>query len=90
MNAPFLVLAAIAGLALVYVLFPIAAMTFARYRGTRLVRCPETGIAAEIEVDARHAALTALGGTPDVRVTDCTLWPGRAGCAGACARETPA
>jgi hypothetical protein len=54
------------------------------------VRCPETGIAAEIEVDARHAALTALGGTPDVRVAECTLWPGRAGCAEACARETPA
>jgi hypothetical protein len=84
MDAPFLVLAAIAALAGVYVLLPIAVTTFARYRDKRLVRCPNTGVAAEVEIDARHAAVTALTGAPDVRVAECSLWPGHKACDQAC------
>jgi hypothetical protein len=86
MSAPFLTLLAIAGVAILYVLVPIAADTFARYRKRRAVRCPETGLVADVQIDARHAARTAVSGSPELRVEDCSLWPGRKGCAETCVR----
>ncbi len=84
MSAPWMTLLAMAALAVVYVLVPIAAVTFARYRHARPLRCPETGTEAEVEIDARHAALTAIPGPPDLRIAACSLWPERAGCRQSC------
>jgi hypothetical protein len=83
MNAPLL-LASIVVLGVVYVLLPVAGDAYVRFRGRRRVRCPEAGTAADVQLDARHAALTAALGDPDVRVAGCSLWPERAGCAQAC------
>ena len=90
MTAPWITLAAMAVLALGYVFAPIAADVFFRFRGRRAVRCPETGVTAEVEVDARHAALSAIPGPPEVRVTACSLWPDRAGCEQKCAAQVAA
>lgn len=90
MVAPWITLAAIAAVALVYVVAPIIADTFLRFRGRRTVRCPETSLAAEVEIDARRAALTAIPGPPEVRVRACSLWPDREGCQQACVTQAPA
>jgi hypothetical protein len=84
MGAPWITLMGIVALALGYVIAPIVADVFFRFRGRRTVRCPETGLAADVEIDARHAALTAVPGPPEVRLTGCSLWPDRANCEQEC------
>jgi hypothetical protein len=90
MSAPWITLAAMAALALCYVVAPIMAEVFFRFRGRRTIRCPETGLTAEVEIDARHAAFSAIPGPPEVRVADCSLWPDRAGCEQKCAAQAAA
>src|ERR1041384_6164530 len=46
-----------------------------RYRGSRLVTCPETKKPAIVEVDALHASLTATVRLPDIRLENCSRWP---------------
>ena len=41
---------------------------YSRYRGTKIVTCPETGRPALVEVDALHASLTSTVGLPDIRL----------------------
>jgi len=92
MQGPWILLAAIVAVGILYVVVPVAMDVFARYRGGRSLTCPETGAEVRIELDARHAALTAVPGPPRLRVADCTLWPGRGDCLQGCIRrvETPA
>ena len=54
------------------------------YRGKRLITCPETQRPAAVDVDAVHAAATAIGGGADLRLKDCSRWPERAGCGQDC------
>jgi hypothetical protein len=89
-TTPWVTLAAIAALGLGYVIAPIVAGVFLRFRGKRTVRCPETGLTAELEVDARHAALTAVPGPPEVRVASCSLWPERVHCDQQCVAHAAA
>ena len=50
--------------------------TYVRYRGTRIVRCPQSGAAAEIDLDAVYAAVSrASSGYPMLRVAHCSRWP---------------
>lgn len=56
-----------------------------RYRGERVITCPETGHAEAVRVKASHAAWTNLiGRKPDLRLDSCTRWPEREDCAQAC------
>ena len=81
---PWTVLIALGALALGYVVGPVMLDAFLRFRRGRIVGCPETGLLAEVGLDARHAARTAVPGPPDVRVVACSLWPERRGCAQRC------
>lgn len=45
------------------------------YRGHRLVNCPENQKPAGVVVDAWHAAATAMGGNPKLRLSGCSRWP---------------
>jgi hypothetical protein len=58
---------------------------YLRFRGTRVVVCPETRKPVAVEVDARHAAATAVEGQPELRLKSCTRWPVRADCDQDCA-----
>ena len=51
-----------------------------KYRGRRVITCPENQRPAGVVVDARHAAATALGKAPELRLSSCSRWPERAGC----------
>jgi hypothetical protein len=51
-----------------------------RYRGTRLVVCPDNRELVAVEVDAAHAARRAAKGYSDLRLESCTRWPEKRGC----------
>jgi hypothetical protein len=55
-----------------------------RYRGTRIVTCPETKRPAIVEVDALHASLTSTVGFADIRLQECTRWPIKGQCGQEC------
>lgn len=88
MITPWITVAAIVGLAMIYVLFPVAAHTFQHYRKKRVLPCPEETTLAEVNVDARHAAFSSTLGKPILRVRDCSLWPKRRGCRERCLSES--
>ncbi|HEY6121378.1 MAG TPA: hypothetical protein VIV66_15575 [Pyrinomonadaceae bacterium] len=57
---------------------------FSRYRGTRIVTCPETGKPTMVEVDALHASLTSTVGLPEIRLENCWRWPLKEQCGQEC------
>jgi hypothetical protein len=63
---------------------------YGRYRGTRLVECPETREIVAVEVNAVHAAVGAPLGKADLRLSECTRWPERQGCGQECLRQIEA
>jgi len=83
-DHPVLLILLIAALGALYVLAPVAADAYGRFRSRRQVQCPETGTVTSIQVDADRAARTALFGEPKLRVSDCRFWPGRYDCAQRC------
>jgi len=87
MGAPGIAVTAIISLAAVYVLVPVAADAFRRFRTRRSLRCPETGREAEVGIDAGRAALTSAFGRALLRVKSCSLWPERKACAQDCVRS---
>jgi hypothetical protein len=73
-----------------YIVLPLMMARFAKYRGRRLVTCPETNKPAAVEVDAFRAALSAVVGHDEIRLQSCSRWPERAGCGQECLRELQA
>ncbi len=73
---------------IVVVLVGIAMWRLARawwkFRGERVVTCPENRRAAGVAVDAAHAAATAFGGTAELRLSHCSRWPEKKGCGQEC------
>ena len=63
---------------------------YMRYRGKRIITCPETNLPATAEVDAALAAGTTMATRPRFVVTACSRWPERAGCDQACAPQIEA
>ena len=84
MSSPGILIVVILAVGIVFVLVPLVIHTFARYRGSRVLACPETGEQVRLDLDASRAALTSALGRPRLRVSWCTLWPRRKSCAQAC------
>jgi len=63
------------------------ARSLSKYRGSRIVTCPETGRSAIVEVDAFHASITSIAGLPDIRLEDCSRWPIKRQCGQECLME---
>jgi hypothetical protein len=61
-----------------------------RYRGRRLIQCPENLRPAGVVVDAKHAAATAIGWAPELRLSSCTRWPERHNCGQECLSQVQA
>jgi hypothetical protein len=68
--------------ALILVITPIVRW-YLRYRGTRLVTCPETNAPAAVEVDAFQAAFSDSA-AKKLRLKECSRWPEREGCGQEC------
>ncbi len=81
----FAVLAAVGTYLLVRVY--VGARLYAKFRGKRLVSCPETKQPAAVEVNAPRAAMEAVVGEPRLRLNECTRWPERQDCGQHCLRE---
>ena len=71
-------------LAALYFLVPRVAGSYLKFRGKRVITCPENRKPAAVDVDVRHAALTALLGEPHLRLKDCSRWPEKKDCGQEC------
>ena len=58
-----------------------------KFRGQRVVRCPENQRPAGVAVDASRAALSVLRAHPSLQLNTCSRWPERAGCGQECLRQ---
>lgn len=65
----------------------LAVRALTRFRGTSLVRCPETGKAAAVEVDLIRAVRAAAIGKSDLFLKECSRWPERGDCAQLCVQQ---
>lgn len=57
---------------------------FWRFRGDRIVGCPENHQPAAVRVAAARAFIQAAIGTPHLQLSDCSRWPEMAGCGQEC------
>lgn len=87
MPNPVVILVSIALFACFFLLLPVALATYTDYRRSKTLRCPETGGPASVRFDAGRAVKGALFGKVTLRVAECSLWPEKKGCAGACSAE---
>src|SRR6188472_3964789 len=62
----------------------LALREFLRYRGTRVVTCPETRQPVAVRVDKEHAAVTSALGEEHLRLESCTRWPEKRHCGQEC------
>ena len=84
-------LASVIALALLGHVLVRSGRAFWKFRGKRIVTCPETGKAVGVDVDAAHAAATAsLSGPAVLRLKDCTRWPQRETCGQECLAQIEA
>ncbi len=71
-----IVFCAVAGVVgAIYLVLRTTGSAWLKFRGTRVVTCPETKKPAAVQVEAGHAAWTSFSG-PDLRVKHCSHWPG--------------
>ena len=87
MTRPWLLIMVVVAVGLLYVVLPVVADIYRRFRGTFRVTCPETRDPACVRVDTERAALTGAFGDPDLRLADCSRWPERQDCDQGCLEQ---
>jgi hypothetical protein len=87
MNGPLLIILVICATGLLFVVAPVVIDIYVRYRGGKVLNCPESHGTAEVTFKTHRAALAAAFGKPALRVKSCSLWPQRKGCAENCINE---
>ncbi|MGH9366810.1 MAG: hypothetical protein ACRD3M_03940 [Thermoanaerobaculia bacterium] len=68
----------------------LAVSAYRKYRGKRVITCPETRAPAAVELDALHAVSSELTGSVDLRLQSCSRWPEREGCGQECLAQIEA
>jgi hypothetical protein len=68
----------------------LALRMFLRYRGRRVITCPETENPAAVHVNAAAAARHAMFGKQNIRLDQCSRWPERQNCGQECLSEIKA
>jgi len=79
MSPWLIVLLVVAAVAALYCILAVAEAYYL-WSPPQIVRCPETGRPARVQLDATLAALTALPGPPKSLVKECDRWPERQDC----------
>lgn len=87
MDKAMLLVASILAITVLCIIATYVVLAFVRFRGKRLVICPETERVVAVDVDAAHAALTIGRGIPELRLTSCTRWPERHDCGQECVAQ---
>lgn len=82
----YFVAAAVVVVAAFAVMEPLLA-SYRKWRGKRLITCPETGRCEAVEVDAGRAAFVAVAGGSYLRLKECSRWPERRDCAQECLKQ---
>lgn len=88
----WLLISAVIALEIYFVIAPIMAGTYRRYRGLKTLVCPETGQIVEVKLKAGRASLMSLFDAEVARVKWCSLWPRKKGCSEECVKtywQTP-
>jgi hypothetical protein len=67
-----------------------ATRSYFKFRGKRLVTCPETQRPAAVEVDAAKAAVAGATRAQHLELSQCSRWPEKAGCGQECLRQIEA
>jgi hypothetical protein len=67
-----------------------AIRTWIRFRGVRVVTCPECRRPAAVTVDVGRAMVSAVRERADVRIDACSRWPERRGCGETCVPQIEA
>jgi len=57
-----------------------AGSAYLKFRGTRVIACPERGQPAAVDLSAVHIALKAVFRKPALRLRDCSNWTGHGRC----------
>jgi len=65
----------------------LGARSYFKFRGKRLITCPENEKPAAVSVDARRAGVEALVETPHLRLSECSRWPEKRDCGQQCLRQ---
>jgi len=55
-----------------------------KYRGDRVIHCPENHRPAGVQVNAIHVAAQPFAKSPHLQLSSCSRWPERAGCGQEC------
>lgn len=76
--------------AVVVAMLAVFATLIVRYRGQRIVTCPETHTAVATEIHAVLAASSWIVTQPRLVIASCSHWPERAGCDQACLSQIEA
>jgi hypothetical protein len=74
----------VAGLVALLLTTVIVARNWLKWRGSRVITCPENHRPAGVRVDAGRAA---LHGASDLRLKDCSRWPDKRDCGQECLRQ---
>jgi hypothetical protein len=91
MNMNILVVAGVLFLITLAIVVPILVWSaYRKYRGKRVVICPDTGQPVVVEVDERLAAATAVFGSPSLRLKSCSRWPEKQYCGQECLEQIEA
>jgi len=64
--------------------------TYSRYRGKRLITCPETQNPAAVHVNVAKATTKAFFGKEQIRLDQCSRWPERKNCGQDCLAQVNA
>ena len=88
-SVGYFVIYGLTGLVVVFLLVraALAARAYIKFRGQRLVTCPENAKPAAVDVDAKRAGAEALVGTPHLRLSECSRWPEKRDCGQWCLKQ---
>jgi len=68
----------------------MALRSYLRYRGERVITCPETKQPAAVHIDMMKVANEAVLGKLNIRLDQCSRWPERANCGQDCLAQIKA
>jgi hypothetical protein len=87
MNTMIYLIGAIAIVGILYIFIKVFGGTYLKFRGTRVVTCPETQKPVAVEVNAKDAAIAVTLGHPAIHLRECTRWPERQNCGQECLKQ---
>lgn len=90
MNTVILILGAVVLVGALFVVIPSMMSAYLRFRGRRVITCPERLTPEGVEIDTARATLSAIAGSPRLRLSDCSRWPERSRCGQQCLAEIEA